>query len=98
MPSFQALEESEEFANDVEDLSQYVQFLAIRGEVERRMLTKLLRDSEPLTPESQWPLDILRSVVEKWNDAPNQAFPTPSIPNWLTDPTQKKGKNSSVAN
>ena len=97
MPSFQALEESEEFANDVEDLSQYVQFLAIRGEVERRMLTKLLRDSEPLTPESQWPLDILRSVVEKWNDAPNQAFPTPSIPNWLTDPTQNKERSEAVA-
>jgi mono/diheme cytochrome c family protein len=97
MPSFQALEESEEFANDVEDLSQYVSFLAIRGEVERRMLTKLLRDSEPLTTESQWPLDILRSVVEKWKDAPNQALPASSIPSWITDPTESKERFEAIA-
>ena len=97
MPSFQALEESEEFANDVEDLSHYVQFLAIRGEVERRMLTKMLRDSEPLAPESQWPLEILRSVVDKWNDAPNQVLPNPSLPSWMSDPSESKERLEAIA-
>jgi len=52
MPSFRALEESEEFASDVEDLVEYVRFLAIRGEVERRVLTAVIRSNEEFDADS----------------------------------------------
>ena len=40
MPAFQTLSNSEHFADDVEVLVDYVRFLSIRGESERRLLLK----------------------------------------------------------
>jgi mono/diheme cytochrome c family protein len=86
MPSFKALEESEEFAKDVDDLVHYVRFLAIRGEVERRLISTHIRQSVELEPDSQELLEILVQVVQKWADASSDAVVVPEVPDYLSNP------------
>jgi hypothetical protein len=80
MPSFRALDESEEFAKDVEDLVHYVRFLAIRGEVERRLISLQVREGVELEPNSQRMQEVLVQVVQKWADSPDDALVVPETP------------------
>ena len=84
MPSFRALEESEEFAQDIEDLVEYVQFLAMRGEVERRAIRLNLQEGIPLETSEPRMQEILSEVVGKWNIAPSDALSEPEPPAWFT--------------
>lgn len=84
MPSFRALKESEEFANDVDDLVEYVRFLAIRGEVERRILSAHLRSGVEMDSESQAMREILVQVVQKWRDSEGESIVVPQVPDYLS--------------
>ena len=83
MPSFLALEQTEEFKEDVDDLVEYVRFLAIRGEVERRAITKHVKEGVPLDVNEQPMLDVLNQVIGKWARTEQDVVPIPSVPNWL---------------
>lgn len=98
MPSYRALEESEEFAHDVEDLVEYVRFLSVRGEVERRMLTKIQRDGEKLEASSEWPQEIVQSVLKKWQESEGLEFDVPEVPSWILEGgAQSKEREAAVA-
>ena len=84
MPSFRALEESEEFAHDIEDLVEYVRFLSVRGEVERRAISLNVREGIPLDTSEPRMQEILSEVVGKWDSAPSDALPEPEPPAWFT--------------
>lgn len=97
MPSYRALEESEEFAQDVEDLVEYVRFLSVRGEVERRMLTKIQRDGETLDSTSQWPQEIVQSVLRKWQEAEGLELEVPQVPSWIHVEGQNQAGEAAIA-
>lgn len=84
MPSFRALEESEEFAQDIEDLVEYVQFLAMRGEVERRAIRLNQQEGIALDPSEPRMQEILSVVVGKWDTAPSDALAEPEPPAWFS--------------
>ena len=73
MPAFGTLNDSEEFADDVDALAHYVRFLAIRGEVERRLLVAL---SEQEIDESA-SLEILTRVANDWLAAESHCVKRP---------------------
>ena len=76
MPAFRTLNESEEFAKDVDALAHYVRFLAIRGEWERRVLVALANgDSQ------QGHRDLLIRVANDWREADSHAV---AVPEWKT--------------
>ena len=87
MPSFKLLPESE-----VESLVDYVKYLSLRGEVERRLYEEMaieldagerLLDDEDLASANEFLVeDVLADVVEKWNEAESQASTVPQRPNW----------------
>ena len=96
MPSFKALEESQEFAKDVNDLVHYVRFLAIRGEVERRLISTHIRQSVELEPDSQELLEILVQVVQKWVDASSDAVVVPEVPDYLSNPVRDENHSQRI--
>lgn len=72
MPAFRTLNESEEFAADVDALAHYVRFLAIRGEFERRVLVAIAGgDSQ------QGNRDLLIKVANDWREADSHAIASP---------------------
>lgn len=76
MPAFRTLNESEEFAKDVDALAHYVRFMAIRGELERRVLVALANgDSQ------QGDRDLLSRVANDWREADTYAI---AVPEWKT--------------
>ena len=76
MPAFRTLNESEEFAKDIDALAHYVRFLAIRGELERRVLVALANgDSQ------QGDRDLLSRVASDWREADSYAI---AVPEWKT--------------
>ncbi|MCF7959871.1 MAG: cytochrome c [Pirellula sp.] len=75
MPAFGTLSDSEEFADDVDALAHYVRFLAIRGEVERRLLVAL---SEQDIDESA-SLEILTRVANDWMAAESHCVKRPEL-------------------
>lgn len=85
MPSFAALERSKEFENDIESLVEYVRFLAIRGEVERRLIAKHARDESQLNPDDESAMDIVRLVVANWGSAEGKVVPIPNPPELTAD-------------
>lgn len=87
MPSFRALDESEEFAKDVEDLVHYVRFLAIRGEVERRLISLHVREGVELESNSQRMQEVLVQVVQKWADSPDDVLVIPETPDYFQTPS-----------
>lgn len=97
MPSYRALEESEEFSEDVEDLVEYIRFLSIRGEVERRMLTKILRDGEKLDKDAQWPKEVLGLVLQKWREADGLELEVPEQPSWMQSGGDVQARELAVA-
>ena len=75
MPAFRTLNESEEFAQDVDALSHYVRFLAIRGELERRVLVALASgESKPNLAK-----DLLVRVADNWGESESLTI---QIPKW----------------
>jgi mono/diheme cytochrome c family protein len=90
MPSFKLLPESE-----VESLVDYVKYLSLRGEVERRLYEELaieLDEGERLLDDSDLAAaneliveDILATIVGKWKQAESQAANVPQRPNWVGD-------------
>jgi mono/diheme cytochrome c family protein len=75
MPAFGTLNDSEEFAGDVDALAHYVRFLAIRGEIERRLLVAL---SEQEIDESA-SLEILTRVADDWLAADSHSVKPPEL-------------------
>jgi mono/diheme cytochrome c family protein len=73
MPSFATLTQSEYFKDDINTMVNYVRYLAIRGEVERRLLELLafeidIEGGEGISDDQ---VDgILNEIVSKWASAP----------------------------
>lgn len=86
MPSFRALEESDEFSEDVDDLVEFVRYLSIRGEVERRVITAHVRDGVELNATSERLQAILQQVVQKWSDSDNEQVVIPEYPDFIRNP------------
>lgn len=86
MPGFGTLNASEEFANDIESLSHYVRFLAIRGEIERRVIRSWHENedgfAEPDKAKSSV-RTISDTVVQSWKQSENRALKVPesTVPN-----------------
>ncbi|XZE46188.1 c-type cytochrome [Pirellulaceae bacterium SH467] len=74
MPSFAPLRNREEFATDIEALVEYVIYLSVRGEVERRLLRLTASDESELSNEVA--LAEAQKVVSAWKDAP-ESIPDP---------------------
>lgn len=89
MPSFHLLSDPE-----VEALVDYVKYLAIRGEVERRLWEEATmeldaEEGERLIPDDDVESavsfvleDVLADVVGKWTRAEDQVTPVPARPEW----------------
>ena len=73
MPAFGSLNRSKEFADDIDALAQYVRFLAIRGEVERRLSTAIVNDEG----RSETPIQIASAVAKNWVSADSFAVKSP---------------------
>jgi mono/diheme cytochrome c family protein len=86
MPSFRALEESDEFSEDVDDLVEFVRYLSIRGEVERRVISAHVRDGIELNATSEGLRAILQQVVQKWSESDNDQLVIPEYPDFIRDP------------
>lgn len=90
MPSFALLPEGE-----LEALVDYVKYLSMRGEVERRLYEELaieldegerLLNDEDLSESGELVLeDIVETVVGKWRQAAAQTVAVPQRPNWEDD-------------
>lgn len=78
MPSFAPLRNREEFATDIEALVEYVIYLSVRGEVERRLIRLSANNEEPISEE----MAILEAqkVVAAWKEAPDTVPPAIPIP------------------
>ncbi len=77
MPSFAPLRNRVEFENDIEALVEYVVYLSIRGEVERRLIQALV-ENENL--EQSEVLSIARRVAESWQGT-GDPLSIPIVPN-----------------
>ncbi len=90
MPSFKLLPDSE-----VEALVDYVKYLSIRGEVERRLIDETtseldtedrLVDDDNMADAAELIMeDVVASVVGKWSSADTQITPVPERPDWQGD-------------
>lgn len=84
MPSFAALERSKEFAEDITALVEYIRFLAIRGEVERKLITKNGKEGLQLDATNEEARAVLRQVVEQWIASADKVVRVPEAPD-MTD-------------
>ena len=80
MPSFAALNQSREFAHDIEDLVEYVRYMAIRGEVERRLLSKTIREGLELDPKLEEARQVAIAVAQRWKESETASVPVPEPP------------------
>jgi mono/diheme cytochrome c family protein len=80
MPSFAALERSKEFAEDITALAEYIRFLAIRGEVERKLITKNVKEGLRLDATDEEARDVLRQVVSQWIASVEKVVSVPEAP------------------
>lgn len=78
MPSFGALRNRPEFEKDIESLAEYVVYLSVRGEVERRLLKRAV-DSEEI-PSMEEAVRVATNVAEAWVNAPANVVEIPMIP------------------
>ena len=62
MPAFGTLKLSKEFAEDIDALAQYVRFLAIRGEVERRIIAAIVNEEDM----TELPFQIASKIADSW--------------------------------
>ncbi len=75
MPAFGTLNRSKEFAGDLDALAHYVRFLAIRGEVERRLIVAILNGEET----NLLPLQLASKVSESWVTADSHSVLAPTL-------------------
>ena len=84
MPSFKLLADTE-----IDALVEYVKYLSIRGEVERRLVEDMafeLDVEEPLETSAEFLLeDVVATVVERWADAESQVSSVPRRPELSAD-------------
>ncbi len=80
MPSFAALNQSREFAHDIEDLVEYVRYMAIRGEVERRLLSKSIREGLAVDPNREEARQVAITVTQRWKESETASIPVPAPP------------------
>lgn len=80
MPSFAALNQSREFAHDIEDLVEYVRFMAMRGEIERRLISKTIREGLNLDAKREEVQQVAVSVVRRWKESEAARVPVPAPP------------------
>jgi mono/diheme cytochrome c family protein len=80
MPSFAALNNSREFAQDVDDMVEYVRFLSMRGEIERRLISKAIREGLSLDPRSEEVRLVAKNVARRWKESEDAAPPVPDAP------------------
>jgi len=80
MPSFAALEETREFEHDIEDLAEYVRYLAIRGEVERKLIAKVIREGMELSTENADAQQIAIAVARRWQESESARLSVPTPP------------------
>ncbi|MBM3967323.1 MAG: cytochrome c, partial [Planctomycetes bacterium] len=73
----------------------YVRFLAIRGEVERRLIVKHARDGSPLDPDDESAREVVRLVVANWGTAESKVVPIPNPPDLTTDQFKDSAKRGS---
>lgn len=78
MPSFAPLRNREEFATDIEALVEYVIYLSVRGEVERRLIRLAATSEEPISKEMA--IEEAQKVVAAWKEAPDAIPPAIPIP------------------
>jgi mono/diheme cytochrome c family protein len=83
MPSMANLQNDKFFKDDVEALAYYVQFLSMRGEVERKLWLNIVADnhdldfSGPIPQQVQDDIDqAIRDVADRWLDSAS----TPELP------------------
>ena len=88
MPSFAALEQSEEFQEDIEALVEYIRFLSIRGEVERKLIAKQIREGVELSPESAECVAVLQQIAGQWASAESKVLAIPTPPEWSAEEMQ----------
>ena len=75
MPTFGALKLSKEFADDIDALAHYVRFLAIRGEVERRLVAAFINDESI----GEQPIQIASGVANSWISADSFSVKPPKF-------------------
>ena len=78
MPAFAPLRNRDEFAKDIEAVTEYVIYLSIRGEVERRLIRTATADESQLTLQDA--LKEAAIVVDTWQQADQKVQSVPSIP------------------
>jgi mono/diheme cytochrome c family protein len=78
MPAFAPLRNRDEFAKDIEAVTEYVIYLSIRGEVERRLIRSATGDESQLTIQDA--LKEAAIVVDTWKQADQKVQAVPSIP------------------
>jgi mono/diheme cytochrome c family protein len=59
-------------------LVEYVRYLAIRGEVERRLITKAVREGLVLEPDQPEAQAVAREVVLRWSTSEAEVVPIPA--------------------
>ena len=87
MPSFKLLPDAE-----IEALVDYVKYLSIRGEVERRLVEDMafeLDEGERLTTDTEFLVeDVLSEVTARWLNADNMVPTIQPRPDWDEEQTQ----------
>jgi mono/diheme cytochrome c family protein len=80
MPSFASLSQTPEFAHDVDNLVEYIRFLAIRGEVERKLIAKVIREGMSLDANSSETQQVAVAVAQRWKDSESASIAIPEPP------------------
>ncbi len=80
MPAFATLSNSQEFSEDIDALVEYVRFLAIRGEIERRLIAKSIREGLELATDNPLAQEVATDVVERWKISEHEAASVPEPP------------------
>ena len=75
MPAFGTLNLSQEFAEDIDALAHYVRFLAIRGEVERRIIAAIVNEEDM----TELPIQIASKIADSWIAADSFSIKPPKL-------------------
>ena len=75
MPAFGTLKLSKDFAEDIDALAHYVRFLAIRGEVERRLIAAIVNEENV----TELPIQIAAKVADSWVAADSFSLEPPTL-------------------
>ncbi len=78
MPAFAPLRNRDEFSKDIEAVTEYVIYLSVRGEVERRLIRTATADQS--TPTIEDALKEAAVVVAAWKKAEQNVPELPTIP------------------